>query len=130
MDCLKRILIFCTGIFLVLPANAQQNYPNKPVRLVLAFTPGSSIDIVGRAVAAKLQEHWGQPVVPANLPAEVAAMINRDVNAVLTRADLREQLTRLGTEPGSYPLPEFAAFVRKEVEDTQKVLVAAGIKPQ
>ena len=69
---------------------------------------------------------WG----PAGMPADIAAKINKDVNAALTRADLREQLTRLGTEPGSYPLPEFAAFVRKEVEDTQKVLIAAGIKPQ
>jgi tripartite-type tricarboxylate transporter receptor subunit TctC len=43
-----------------------QAYPNKPVRLIIAFTPGSSIDIVGRAVAAKLQEFWGQPVVAEN----------------------------------------------------------------
>jgi len=43
-----------------------QGYPNKPVRLVIAFTPGSSIDIVGRAVAAKLSEFWGQPVVGEN----------------------------------------------------------------
>ena len=66
MDCLKRILIFCAGIFVFIPANAQQNYPNKPVRLVIAFTPGSSTDIIGRVVAAKLQEMWGQPVVGEN----------------------------------------------------------------
>ena len=49
----------------VFPLNAQ-TYPSKPVRLIIAFTPGSSIDIVGRAVAAKLSEFWGQPVVPEN----------------------------------------------------------------
>ena len=43
-----------------------QNYPTKPVRLIIAFTPGSSTDIIGRAVAAKLQEMWGQPVVAEN----------------------------------------------------------------
>src|SRR5690242_8387497 len=43
-----------------------QAYPGKPVRLIIAFTPGSSVDIVGRAVAAKLQEIWNQPVVPEN----------------------------------------------------------------
>jgi len=43
-------------------ANAQ-NYPTKPVRLIIAFTPGSSTDIIGRVVAAKLPEMWGQPVV-------------------------------------------------------------------
>src|SRR5687768_17556839 len=43
-----------------------QGYPSKPVRLIIAFTPGSSTDIIGRAVAAKLQEMWGQPVVAEN----------------------------------------------------------------
>ncbi len=47
-------------------AAAAQSYPTKPVRLVIAFTPGSSTDIIGRVVAAKLQELWGQPVVPEN----------------------------------------------------------------
>ena len=61
---MKRLL----GFFLVVFASGAlaQGYPGKPVRLVIAFTPGSSIDIVGRAVAAKLQEFWGQPVVAEN----------------------------------------------------------------
>ena len=50
---------------LALQAHAQ-NYPTKPVRLIIAFTPGSSTDIIGRAVAAKLSEMWGQPVVGEN----------------------------------------------------------------
>ena len=45
---------------------AAQNYPNKPVQVVLAFTPGSAVDIVGRIVTAKLSEMWGQPVVNDN----------------------------------------------------------------
>ena len=69
---------------------------------------------------------WG----PAGLPADLAAKINKDVNDALARPDLREQLTRLGTEPGNLSLPAFSAYVRREVEDTQKILTAAGIKPQ
>jgi tripartite-type tricarboxylate transporter receptor subunit TctC len=69
---------------------------------------------------------WG----PANLPADVAAKINRDVNTALSRPDLREQLTRLGTEPGNLSIPEFSEYVRKEIDDTQRVLKAAGIQPQ
>ncbi len=65
MACLRFFLVFLSGIVFALPVKAQ-NFPNKPVRLVIAFTPGSSIDIVGRAVAAKLQEVWGQPVVAEN----------------------------------------------------------------
>jgi len=60
----------CKLFALVLAAFAvpthAQNYPTKPVRLIIAFTPGSSTDIIGRAVAAKLQEMWGQPVVAEN----------------------------------------------------------------
>jgi tripartite-type tricarboxylate transporter receptor subunit TctC len=47
------------------PAHAQA-YPTKPVHVVISFTPGSATDIVGRVVAAKLADYWGQPVVPEN----------------------------------------------------------------
>jgi tripartite-type tricarboxylate transporter receptor subunit TctC len=43
-----------------------QDYPNKPVRAIITFTPGSSTDIVGRVVAQKLSEYWGQPVLVEN----------------------------------------------------------------
>jgi tripartite-type tricarboxylate transporter receptor subunit TctC len=43
-----------------------QAYPDKPVQVILAFTPGSAVDIVGRIVAARLSEMWGQPVVNDN----------------------------------------------------------------
>ncbi|HTQ74624.1 MAG TPA: tripartite tricarboxylate transporter substrate binding protein [Burkholderiales bacterium] len=43
-----------------------QGYPNKAVHMIISFTPGSSTDIVGRIVAAKLSEMWHQPVVAEN----------------------------------------------------------------
>jgi tripartite-type tricarboxylate transporter receptor subunit TctC len=69
---------------------------------------------------------WG----PAKMPPEVAAKINKDVNAALASPDLRERLTRLGTVPGNLTIPQFTEFVRKEIDDTRKILDAAGIKPQ
>lgn len=45
---------------------AAQSWPTKPVHLIISFTPGSSTDIVGRILAQKLSEMWGQPVVPEN----------------------------------------------------------------
>jgi len=60
-----------TGIAaMVLAAAASQawaqGYPNKPVHVIISFTPGSSTDIVGRIVSQKLSEIWGQPVLAEN----------------------------------------------------------------
>lgn len=57
-------------IVAVLAASAlqafAQGYPGKPVHVVITFPPGTSTDIVGRVVAQKLAELWGQPVVSEN----------------------------------------------------------------
>lgn len=45
-----------------------QRYPVKPIRLVVPFTPGGSNDLVGRVIAQRLNEAWGQPVIVDNRP--------------------------------------------------------------
>jgi tripartite-type tricarboxylate transporter receptor subunit TctC len=47
---------------------AQAEFPNRPVRLVNPYTPGGSVDLVGRALAAGLTEIWGQQVIVDNRP--------------------------------------------------------------
>ena len=47
---------------------AAQPYPNKPIRMVIAFPPGGTSDFVGRVVAAKLSEFLGQSIVIDNKP--------------------------------------------------------------
>jgi len=43
-----------------------QAFPNKPVKVIVPFTPGSATDILGRTLGQKLSEQWGQPVIVEN----------------------------------------------------------------
>src|SRR5690349_21515152 len=65
---MKTVLL--TALLLAVPtAEAQPTstaYPTKPVRMVIHIGPGSSMDIVGRVLAQKLNEAWGQPVIVDN----------------------------------------------------------------
>ena len=45
-----------------------QDYPAKPVRLIVAYTPGGGTDLLGRLLAKKLTEAWGQQVIVDNRP--------------------------------------------------------------
>lgn len=47
---------------------SAQGYPHKPIRMVIPYTPGGSIDTVGRLVVDQLQRQLGQPIVIENTP--------------------------------------------------------------
>lgn len=64
---MKRLAAVCVFLSCVLPALAQ-DFPAKPVHLVVPFPPGGPLDISGRLIGKELQERWGQPVVVENKP--------------------------------------------------------------
>lgn len=61
-----RLLVAGMLLVFVGYAGAQQAYPNKPVKLLIPFPPGTGNDVVGRIMAKKLAEILGQPVVADN----------------------------------------------------------------
>jgi tripartite-type tricarboxylate transporter receptor subunit TctC len=66
----RRHLIGAAACTLALPAPAfaQASYPNRPVRVVVAFTAGGTTDILARAVGVRLAERFKQPFVIDNKP--------------------------------------------------------------
>src|SRR5262245_15973943 len=58
----------CLGLLLAATAVNAQDYPARPIRVIVPFTPGAGTDIVGRAVAQSLNEAWKQPMVVDNRP--------------------------------------------------------------
>lgn len=62
-------VFFCAALATLTPSlAAAQAFPSKPVKLVIPFPPGGSLDNVGRLIAQKLSEAWGQQVVIENKP--------------------------------------------------------------
>ena len=59
-------LVLMAGALLVSSAVAAQDFPHKPVRIIVPFSAGGATDIVTRVVAQKLTETWGQTMVVDN----------------------------------------------------------------
>src|SRR5437016_1584750 len=51
-----------------MPAHAQANYPNRPIRLLVPFPAGGPVDVMGRLVAQHLSSALGQQVIIDNRP--------------------------------------------------------------
>src|SRR5579862_8971785 len=48
-------------------ASAQSNYPNRPVKILVGFTPGTAPDVVARILADRFAAAWGAPFVVETL---------------------------------------------------------------
>lgn len=70
--------LICAAVF-TLPASAQ-NFPAKPVRLIVPFPAGGGVDIVARLLTPHLVQRWGQQVIVDNRPG-AGATIGADIAA-------------------------------------------------
>src|SRR5262249_59727376 len=58
--------VIATALALLSPAQAQ-DWPSKPITMMVSFTAGSSIDVAARIVAARMAEILGEPIVIENV---------------------------------------------------------------
>jgi tripartite-type tricarboxylate transporter receptor subunit TctC len=80
-------IVVLTNVLLV-PIAYAQNWPLRPVLLILPFGPASGADTAARLLSEKLREHWGQPVVIEGRPGgdgliSVRAVVNAKDDHVL-----------------------------------------------
>ena len=61
------LYMLAAATLLAQPAWAQE-FPARPIRMLVAFAPGGNTDILARAVGARMTENWGKPVVVDNRP--------------------------------------------------------------
>ena len=79
----SRKLVAAAALMCACAACYAQNYPTRPIRMILGFAPGGSTDLVARVVGQKMAEAWGQQVVIDNRPG-ANGMIGADLVAKAT----------------------------------------------
>ncbi len=63
-----RTILFGLILGAVCGSSIAQDYPTKPIRIVVGFSAGSTTDILARTLGQKMNEAWGQPVLVDNRP--------------------------------------------------------------
>src|SRR6266853_5906375 len=68
----RQVTLWCvlaaTAALVASPPLSGQQYPSKPVKIIVAFPPGGGTDITGRFFAQRLTSVLGQPVIVENKP--------------------------------------------------------------
>ncbi len=84
---------------------------------------GAEVNVQGISIVP-----WAAIFAPAKMPAELSTRLSREVNAVLARAETREQFDRQGFEPGGSTPQELAAFHKAQWDSWNRTVREQGIK--
>jgi tripartite-type tricarboxylate transporter receptor subunit TctC len=141
-------ILACVGLSCV--ESAAQDYPDKPIRMVVGYVAGGAADVTARLVAQKFSEYFGQPVVVENRPGACGMIADERVaksppdgytpalhaklNAASGKATnstaIRESFIRQGLEPRTTSPEEFGAFIHAQIAQNGKLVRLAGVKAE
>ena len=77
---LRQLLMWsAAALALVAGSASAQAWPDRPIKFLMSAPAGSSIDALGRAIADKLKDRLGQPVVVENKPAAGGTVATAEV---------------------------------------------------
>jgi len=78
---LVSLILFFFGLFIsITSVQAEEPYPNKPIKIILGITPGASTDFLAREVARGLSERLKVPVIVENKPGANTIIANNIVS--------------------------------------------------
>ncbi|QKH36887.1 tripartite tricarboxylate transporter substrate binding protein [Achromobacter pestifer] len=96
-------------------AAAQTSFPQKPVKIILPFSPGGASDVLARQIAEDLRKTWKQPVIVENrtgasgiLAADAVAKADPDGYTALLTVTALVQTPSLYEKPSYDPIKDFA----------------------
>ena len=91
MKALARKLLLCAaaGIVALTPRADAQEYPAKPIHIIVGFAAGGGNDIIARVFGQRLSERLGQPVIVENKPGAGTNIANEFVDALPIRQFVR-----------------------------------------
>jgi tripartite-type tricarboxylate transporter receptor subunit TctC len=111
-----QILAAALAAFAGPHALAAETFPTKPIRIIVAYTPAGTTDILARLVGQKMNEAWGQPVIvdnragaAGNIGTEVAARATPDgYTLIMGTAGTHGINVSLYRKLGWHPVKDFA----------------------
>jgi tripartite-type tricarboxylate transporter receptor subunit TctC len=113
---------------------SAQSYPERPVKVVIAFSPAGAIDILGRFIADKLSQKWGQQVIVENRPggsgnigAAAAAAAQPDGYTLHFGAQTRAVNVTLSPTTAFDPVASFEPIIL--VASSQEVFQVSAVTP-
>ena len=109
----------CLAVLALAATSARaQNYPSKPIHLVLPYAPGGIIDTAGRHLAVRLSEGLGVSVVPENRPGAGGA-----VGADVTARSAPDGYTIILTDPGLVSNPTLVPTTPYDLSKLQAISI-------
>ncbi len=65
----RKVIVLAAAFLLLSPLHAEaQDYPTKPIEIIVPFTPGGGTDLIARLLADYLGKKWAQPILVTNKP--------------------------------------------------------------
>ena len=80
---MRKLLLRAAALLIATIAGAYAQsgaFPNKPVRIIVPYTPGGGTDIISCTLANRMQETWGQQVIVENRPGAGSTTAPNDIN--------------------------------------------------